>query len=82
MKQYEASKQEAYDEFRKKIVNAWKDINEECLEPTRVPMPLLVRVLNFTRVMDVLYKEKDEYTHVGELMKNLIASILINPVPT
>ena len=28
MKQYDVSKQEVHDEFRKQIVNAWKDINK------------------------------------------------------
>ncbi|MFQ6669277.1 hypothetical protein Gotur_034597 [Gossypium turneri] len=34
MKQHGVSMQEAYNEFYKKINNAWKDINEECLKPT------------------------------------------------
>ena len=29
-------------------------------------MPLLILVLNIIRVMDVLYKDNDEYTHVNE----------------
>ncbi|KAJ8763756.1 hypothetical protein K2173_003538 [Erythroxylum novogranatense] len=38
LKQYGgASKEEAIEYFRKEIVNAWKDINEQCLKPTPVP---------------------------------------------
>ncbi|KAL6314066.1 hypothetical protein AAG906_011801 [Vitis piasezkii] len=81
MKQHGVCKQEAYDELNKQVVNAWKDMNKECLKPTQVPMPLLTRVLNFSRVIDILYKDEDQYTHVGKLMKDLIASILIDPVP-
>uniref|UniRef100_A0A7N2MVS3 Terpene synthase metal-binding domain-containing protein n=1 Tax=Quercus lobata TaxID=97700 RepID=A0A7N2MVS3_QUELO len=33
MKQYGVSKQEAHDEFRKQIMNAWKDKNKECNTP-------------------------------------------------
>ena len=62
MKQHGVCKQEAYDELNKQIVNAWKDINKECLKPTQVSMPLLTRVLNFTRVMDILYKDEDQHT--------------------
>nr|AIO10965.1 TPS02 [Liquidambar formosana]AMD82310.1 trans-beta-guaiene synthase [Liquidambar formosana] len=80
MKQYGASKQEVFDEFNKQVVNAWKDINEEFLRPTDVPFPLLLRALNFARVMDVLYKDKDGYTHVGKTTKDRIASLLIDPV--
>ena len=81
MKQHGVTKQEAYDELNKQVDNAWKDINQECLIPTQVPMPVVIRVLNFTRVMDVLYKDADEFTHVGKLMKDLIVWMLIDPVP-
>ncbi|KAI5562028.1 hypothetical protein BDE02_15G028200 [Populus trichocarpa] len=81
IRQYGLSEQEVYKEFHMQVVNAWKDINEECLKPTAVPMPLLERILNLTRVIDVIYKEKDEYTHVGEVMKNNVASLVIDSVP-
>ncbi|KAL6311109.1 hypothetical protein AAG906_025861 [Vitis piasezkii] len=81
MKQYEVTKQEACDELNKQVVRAWNDINQECLRPTQVPMPLVTRVLNFSRVMDILYKDEDEYTHNGKLIKDLITWMLIDPVP-
>ena len=81
MKQYGVSKEEAYDEFKKQVESAWKDNNEEFLQPTAVPVPLLTRVLNFSRMVDVLYKDEDEYTLVGPLMKDLVAGMLIDPVP-
>ncbi|KAH9755851.1 alpha-humulene/(-)-(E)-beta-caryophyllene synthase [Citrus sinensis] len=63
MKQHGATEEEACNEFRKQVSNAWKDINEDCLRPTVVPMPLLMRILNLTRVIDVIYKYEDGYTH-------------------
>ncbi|KAL6313966.1 hypothetical protein AAG906_011696 [Vitis piasezkii] len=81
MKQHGVCKQEAYDELNKQVVNGWKDTNKECLKPTQVTMPLLTLVLNFNRVIDILYKDEDQYTHVGKLVKDLIVSILIDPVP-
>ncbi|XP_019072461.1 (-)-germacrene D synthase [Vitis vinifera] len=81
MKQYGVTEQEACEEFINEIMNAWKDMNEECLKRTQVPMPLLTCVVNFARVIDLLYKNQDEYTHVGKLMKDLIAWMLIDPVP-
>ncbi|XP_024044718.1 (-)-germacrene D synthase-like [Citrus clementina] len=78
--QYGATEEEAYSEFRKQVSNAWKDINEECLRPTLVPVPLLIRILNLTRAADVIYKYKDGYTDSEEL-KDFIVSLLINPVP-
>nr|AGV28055.1 sesquiterpene synthase [Azadirachta indica var. indica] len=81
MKEHGASEEEACNEFQKKITNAWKDINEECLRPTSVPMPLLLRILNLTRVIDVIYKDEDGYTHAGVVLKGYVASFLIDPVP-
>ena len=62
-------------------MNAWKDINQEFLKPTVMPRPVLMRVLNFTRVMDFLYKENDGYTNVGKEVKDAIAALLIDPIP-
>ena len=81
MKQYDVSKQEVHDEFRKQIVNAWKDINKECLRPSEVPVPLHTRVVNLLRVMDLLYKDEDAYTHLGGVMVEGITSMLVDPVP-
>ena len=81
MKQHGVSREEAVDGFRKQIRNAWKDINEEFLRPTQVPRPFLMRILNLARIMDVLYKDEDSYTHAGGIMKNYNAALLVDPVP-
>ncbi|BFG29405.1 hypothetical protein CerSpe_156790 [Prunus speciosa] len=81
-KQYGVSDdQEIIDAFNKQIVDSWKDINEEFLRPTSVPMPILVLVLNLTRVADLLYKKDDGFTHVGKVMKDSVASYFIDPAP-
>jgi hypothetical protein len=41
MVQHGATEEEAVDEFQKEVTGAWKDINEECLHPTTVPMPVV-----------------------------------------
>ncbi|KAE8667309.1 (-)-germacrene D synthase [Hibiscus syriacus] len=86
MKQHGVSEENACQELNKLVENAWKDINQELLiEPTAaaaaVPLPVLTRVLNLARVMDFLYKEGDGYTHVGNVVKTGIASLLIHQVP-
>ena len=81
MKQHGVLEQLVHDEFNRQVVNAWKDINEECIRPTVVPMPLLMCCLNLTRVLDVIYKEGDNYTHVGKEMKDNAASVLIDLIP-
>lgn len=84
IEEHGVSEQEACDELRKQIVEAWKDINEECVDEEAirdVSMPLLMRVVNLARVMDVLYKDGDGYTHAGGTTKKLVSLLLIDPVP-
>ncbi|KAL0001134.1 hypothetical protein SO802_014915 [Lithocarpus litseifolius] len=81
MKQHGVSKEEVHNEFQKQIQNAWKDINQGCLRPTQVPMLLLTRVLNFSQVMDLLYKDEDAYTHIGEVLLQGVSSLLVDSVP-
>ena len=78
MNQYGGSEEQAYNNFQKQIENAWMDINQECLKPTDVPMPILALILNLARAADVFYEEQDGYTHVGKVMKNNIASCFID----
>ncbi|KAF4359607.1 hypothetical protein F8388_003610 [Cannabis sativa] len=72
--------EEAYDELNKLIMNAWKEINEEFLKPTKVASPILLRALNFSRVMDLIFKFGDGYTHVGKITKDIVAALLIHPI--
>nr|QWQ79565.1 TPS7 [Juglans sigillata] len=81
MKKYGVSEEVAYDELSRQVSDAWKDINEDCLRPTAVPMAILMRVLNLSRAIDVIYKDGDGYTHVGKEMKAKIESLLLYPVP-
>ncbi|KAK2378018.1 putative terpene synthase [Trifolium repens] len=46
MKKYNVSREAAIKEGRKRISDAWKDMNMECLRPTEVPMPFLKCILN------------------------------------
>ncbi|KAK7312993.1 hypothetical protein VNO77_37305 [Canavalia gladiata] len=81
MKQHGVTKEEAINELYKKVTHAWKDINEELLDPTKVSRPLLTTVLNLSRVMDVLYKDGDGYTHSDRSTKNDIIALLLNSYP-
>uniref|UniRef100_A0A6M2EUJ3 Isoprene synthase, chloroplastic n=1 Tax=Populus davidiana TaxID=266767 RepID=A0A6M2EUJ3_9ROSI len=82
MNEHEVAEEQAYDELRRQVVEAWKDINEELLiiPKDHLPMPLLTRVLNLARVMDVMYKDGDGYTNANGKVRNYITSLLIEPV--
>lgn len=81
MKQHGATEGEAVNKFQKQVRDAWKDINKECLYPTPVPMPLVTRILNLARVIDVIYKDEDGYTHAEIVLKDFVASLFVDPVP-
>ncbi|KAL1802473.1 hypothetical protein DCAR_0934040 [Daucus carota subsp. sativus] len=81
MKQYGVSKETTYDALQKRVINAWKDMNQECLYPTAAAMALLTRVVNFACVINLLYDGDDGYTHSSARTKDMITSILLDPVP-
>ncbi|KAM5584139.1 hypothetical protein ABKV19_003820 [Rosa sericea] len=82
MKEYGATAEEAIIELRRKISDAWKDINESFLLHNAVPRPLLTRILNLACAMDVVYKYGDGYTtHYDTVLKDFIVSTLVQPVP-
>lgn len=78
MKQYGVSEEEVIKLFNLEISKEWKDINQEFLKPTAVPVPILTRALNLCRVVDVLYKVEDGYTNSAAI-KDSIEAILLKP---
>jgi hypothetical protein len=81
MIEHSATEEEAIKEFRKQVTDAWKDVNEECLCPTTIPMAPVMPILNLTRVSDVIYKDQDNYTNPGDGLKDFVSLLLIDPVP-
>ncbi|KAK2632335.1 hypothetical protein EUGRSUZ_L01686 [Eucalyptus grandis] len=82
MKQYRVTEEEAKEELRKQVVNAWKDMNEELRRSSAVPKLLRTRILNFAQVFDVVYNdEKDHYSHAGTKFKEHVTSLYVDPLP-
>ncbi|KAF8015242.1 hypothetical protein BT93_H0902 [Corymbia citriodora subsp. variegata] len=81
MKEHGVSEQETEKELRKRVVDAWKDINEAFICPTAVQVPILMRILNLSRVVHVLYSDGDNYTHSGTLLKDYVTSLFVIPLP-
>ncbi|KAI7754151.1 hypothetical protein M8C21_019344 [Ambrosia artemisiifolia] len=78
MKQYDVTEDYVRIVFNNKIEDAWKDLTQESYMCKNIPMALIIRVINLARVMDVLYKSKDSFTHVGEEVIGHIKSLLIH----
>lgn len=70
MNEHEISQGKAEEELKGRVFDARKDMNEGCLLPTEVSVPLLVRILNLSRVVDVIYKDEDNYTNAGTKLRN------------
>ncbi|KAE9444823.1 hypothetical protein C3L33_23279, partial [Rhododendron williamsianum] len=81
MKQHGVAEEVVYVEFKQRVTNAWKDMNAECFRPTAVPMPLLSLVLNFARVINLIYTGEDGYTNSRKRLKQCITFVLIDSVP-
>jgi (-)-germacrene D synthase len=80
MSKYNVSREAAIQGAQNRMADAWKDMNEECLRPTEVPMPFLTRIINLSRFMDVVYKDEDKYTNSKGEMKSFIKALLVEPV--
>ncbi|KAJ8436199.1 hypothetical protein Cgig2_006886 [Carnegiea gigantea] len=73
------SEEEACRELYKQVDDAWKDLNAAFFNPQSPPMPLLLRILNYARVMELLYKVEDGYSDSINTKRYLV-SLLVDPV--
>ncbi|KAH6808456.1 hypothetical protein C2S51_029564 [Perilla frutescens var. frutescens] len=81
MKQYGVPVEEAHAELRQQVQKAWKDMNQECLEPRPASMPILIRIVNLGRVINLLYADDDCYANPVK-SKDWIKLVLVEPVTT
>ncbi|XP_071714758.1 alpha-isocomene synthase-like [Rutidosis leptorrhynchoides] len=82
MKEHDhVSEQQVHDLFNQNLEDAWKEMNEELLKRKDVDVPIVMLVINFARSMEVLYTNKDHFTHVGPELINHIKSLFVDPIP-
>ncbi|XP_042008743.1 bicyclogermacrene synthase-like [Salvia splendens] len=80
MTQYGMSEDDARAQIKQQMKNAWKDMNQECLEPTPASMPILMRVINLARAAQLIYSNGDCYTDPNKA-KEWVKLLLIEAVP-
>lgn len=81
MKQYGVSEEKAVKELHMEVEGAWKDLNKEMLRPTKLPRPLMIRILNLSRVIEVFYSlGEDDYSIVSKNMQDKIQDVLLDHV--
>ncbi|KAL8260842.1 hypothetical protein R6Q59_024891 [Mikania micrantha] len=79
-KQYDVSEERAINLIREEIEDNWKNINRDSFMCKDVPRPFIMVVVNYTRTLYYLYKSNDNYSEVGEDMKDHIKSLFIHPM--
>ncbi|KAJ3679565.1 hypothetical protein LUZ60_017576 [Juncus effusus] len=79
MKQYNATKEETTIRFYSWIEDAWMTMNQECLKPTVVSQTLTEIVVNFARMMQVVYTHSEDGYNKCENLKEFITLVLLNP---
>lgn len=81
MKQCGVSWEKAKEEIRVMALDSWKSLNQELMtKPHPFPLPIVMRFLNLSRVIEVFYKNTDSYTH-PELMKHHVVSLFLDKIP-
>ncbi|CAN4115216.1 unnamed protein product [Withania somnifera] len=81
MEEHNLSVEEASEKLSEIAENAWKDLNKECIKPTSMPSEILLRVVNLTRLIDVVYKNnQDGYSDPKNNVKSVIEALLVNPI--
>ncbi|KDP24705.1 hypothetical protein JCGZ_25441 [Jatropha curcas] len=75
-KEYGVTEEVAVEEILEICVNAWKDINEECMRPNSTPRPILECLVNMARVSEVVYRFDDGYTNPLSLKDKVISLFL------
>ncbi|KAL9309701.1 putative terpene synthase, metal-binding domain, isoprenoid synthase domain superfamily [Arabidopsis thaliana] len=80
MKQYGISWEKAEEEIKIMALDSWKSLNQELMTRDHsFAFPIVMRFLNLSRVVKVLYKDTDIFTH-PELMKHHVVSLFLNRI--
>ncbi|XP_065015530.1 alpha-humulene synthase-like [Musa acuminata AAA Group] len=80
MKEFGTNEHVACENLQVLVEDAWKDVNEECLNPTAVSMPLLERIVNFLCLFNDIYKDIDGYTNSSTYTRDNISLLLVHPI--
>lgn len=71
---------EAFTELSKRVKEAWKDMNDEWLEPSPASKPILLRIVNLTRALCIMYEDDDGYTNSTTRLKDFIKALFVDPI--
>ncbi|KAJ6296830.1 hypothetical protein OIU78_022538 [Salix suchowensis] len=71
----------AIEEIQKMNATAWKDINEDCMRPTKAPMLLLQQFVNLVRVSYAFYANGDDAYTIPSSLRDYVTLLFIEQAP-
>ncbi|KAB5512022.1 hypothetical protein DKX38_029050 [Salix brachista] len=71
----------AIEEIQKMNDAVWKDINEDCMRPTKAPMLLLQQLVNLVRATEVIYANGDDAYTIPLSVQDYVSLLFIEQVP-
>ncbi|KAJ6349611.1 hypothetical protein OIU77_007067 [Salix suchowensis] len=71
----------AIEEIQKMNATAWKDINEDCMRPTKAPMLLLQQFVNLVRVSYAFYANGDDAYTIPSSLSDYVTLLFIEQAP-
>ncbi|KAH0449970.1 hypothetical protein IEQ34_020662 [Dendrobium chrysotoxum] len=78
-KDNECTKEEACNKLKVMVEDAWKTLNQEYLI-TNLPLFLVRPIFNLARVMELFYKDTDNYTNPFGSMRDNIKLVIVEPI--
>ncbi|KAG6499275.1 hypothetical protein ZIOFF_039032 [Zingiber officinale] len=81
MKENDTNVKVACEKLQEIVEKAWKDLNKESLNPTKVPRIIIERIVNLSRSLQEIYKYDDMYTNSDTKMKDNISLVLVESFP-
>ncbi|CAN8267557.1 unnamed protein product [Cochlearia groenlandica] len=79
MKLHGITKEEAIQKFHKMFEDTNKIVNEECLENNIVSRHVLMQVVNYGRLVEVLYTSDDIYNQRKGKLSDYLTALLVDP---
>ncbi|KAJ3684379.1 hypothetical protein LUZ61_013543 [Rhynchospora tenuis] len=73
--------EQATEDFLSMCHELWKKLNQACLRPTVVPMPIVQRFVNYSRLMTTVYLQFHDGFNKSVTLKELITLLLVEPIP-
>ncbi|KAJ7950331.1 Myrcene synthase, chloroplastic [Quillaja saponaria] len=81
MDEMDASEEEAREYIKCLIDETWKKINRDKIASSPFPLTLSEMCVNFSRMVLRMYQHGDGYTSQAQDIKDIMSSIIFDPIP-